>query len=254
MSLDFDERGIGDGGKETPIGAGGAGIGHGSAVPGLALNRHARAMNGVAPDGQLDAAGFFLELTLHEGDVDLLHFALAECFAKSRVGAVVFGDENHAGSFLVQAVDDAGTQWISGLRKRLAAPEERVDERAGDYTGAGMHGHAGGFVDGDDVVVFVENLERNRFGFGADGRALDDFESDFFAAVKMERAFLGGVAIDLDEAGHDQFLDASSAELGALGGDEAVETRAGIGGGGEKFAMRSGIGRRHGRIVARGEG
>jgi hypothetical protein len=49
------------------------------------------------------------------------------------------------------------------------------------------------------------------------------------------------VAIDLDEAGHDQFLNASAAELGALGGDEAVEPRAGIGGGGKKFAMRNGI-------------
>jgi hypothetical protein len=37
-----------------------------------------------------------------------------------------------------------------------------------------------------------------------------------------------------------------------LGSDEAVQTRAGIGGGSEEFAMRSGIGWRHGRIVARG--
>ena len=252
MELDFDERGIGDGGEGTPIGACGAGIRHGGAVPSLALDSHARAMDGVATDGQLDAAGFFLELALHKSEVDFFHFALAKGFAELGVGGVVFGDENHAGSFFIQAVDDAGTQWIAGLRKRLAAAEERVDERAGNCAGAGMDGHAGGFVDGDDVVVFVENIERNRFGFGADGRAFGDFESDFFATVKMQRAFLRGVAIDLDEAGHDQFLDASAAELGALGSDEAVQTRAGIGGGSEEFAMRSGIGWRHGRIVARG--
>ena len=158
------------------------------------------------------------------------------------MGGVVFRDENHAGGFFVQAVHDAGTQRIGGLRERLAAAEERVDERAGDCARASVHDHAGGFVDGDDVVVFVEDLERNRFGFGTDGRAFGDFESDFFAAAKVQRAFLGGVAIDLDEAGCDQFLDASAAELRALGGDETIETRARIGGGGEKFAMRSGMG------------
>ena len=254
VELDFNERGVADSGEGTPIGARGARIGHYRAVPGLAFHRHARAMDRVAADGQLDAAGFFLELALHECYVDFFHFALAEGFAELGVSGVVFGDENHAGSFLVQAMDDAGTQGIGGLRERLTAAEERVDERAGDCAGAGMDGHAGGFVDGDDVVVFVEDIERNGFGFGADGRALGDFETDFFAAVKMERAFLRGVAIDLDEAGHDQFLDAGAAEFGALGGDEAVETRAGIGGGGEKFAMRSGMGRRHGEIVARGNG
>jgi len=89
VELDFDERGIGECGEGTPIGACGARIGHSGAVPGFALHRHARAMDGVATDGQLDAAGFFLELTLHEGDVDFFHFALAKCFAEFGVRGVV---------------------------------------------------------------------------------------------------------------------------------------------------------------------
>ena len=252
MELDFDERGIGDGGEGTPIGARGARIGHRRAVPGLAFDSHARAMDGIAADGQLDVAGFFLELPLHESDVGFFYFPLAESFAKLGVGGVVLGDENHAGSFLVQAVNDAGTQRIAGLRKRLAAAEERVDESAGNCSGASVNGHAGGFVDGDDVVVFVEDIERDGFGFCADWRALGDFESDFFATAKMVRTFAGGAAIDLDDAGGDQFLDAGATEFGALGGDETVEARAGIGGGGDEFAMGGGMGRGHGKIVARG--
>jgi hypothetical protein len=198
-------------------------------------------MDGVAANGQFDATALIFENSLNESNVDFFHSSLAKSFAKFGMSGVVLGHKDHAGSFLVEAMDDAWTQGIARLGKRLTATEERVDERAGDCASASVNGHASGFVDDDDVLVFVKDIERDGFGFGADGRAPGDFESDFFATAKMERAFLCGIAIDLDETGFDQFLDASAAELGALGGDEAVEARAGIGGGSEKFAMRVGI-------------
>jgi hypothetical protein len=47
-----------------------------------------------------------------------------------------------------------------------------------------MHGHAGGLVDGDDVGVFVEDVEGNGFGFGAKRRAGLDLDLDALAATK----------------------------------------------------------------------
>jgi len=44
---------------------------------------------------------------------------------------------------------DSRPQRIARLRKRLPAPQKRVDERAGDVSRAGMNGHARGLVDDD---------------------------------------------------------------------------------------------------------
>ena len=91
-----------------------------------------------------------VESALDEGDVGFFNGALAEGFAEAGVGGVGFGDEDDAGGFFVETVDDAGAKGVAALGECLAAAEERVDERAGGISGAGVDGHAGGFVDGDE--------------------------------------------------------------------------------------------------------
>ncbi len=53
------------------------------------------------------------------------------------------------------------------MRESLAAAEEGVDQGAARGAGAGVHGHSGGLVYGDDVGVFVEDIEGNGLWFGA---------------------------------------------------------------------------------------
>ncbi len=73
-------------------------------------------------------------------------------------------------------------RWRKG--EGLAAAEEGVDQGAAGDTGASVHGHAGGLVDGDDVGVFVEDVEGNRFRFGAQRRAGLDLDLDALAATE----------------------------------------------------------------------
>src|SRR6266852_6952870 len=108
-------------------------------------------MDGIAADGQLDSAALLSENALHQRDIRFLDGAFAKGFAELRVRRVVLGDEDYARGFLVQPMHDSRPQRIAGLRKRLPAPKERVDERAGDVSRAGVNGHARGLVDGDDV-------------------------------------------------------------------------------------------------------
>ncbi len=129
------------------------------------------------------------EMAFDEGDVGFFDFAIAEGFAEPGVGEIVFGDEDDAGGFFVEAMDDAGAEDVAALGERLAAAEERVDERAFVIAGAGVDDHAGGLVDGDDVVVFVEDVERDGFGFGADGRARLGGDGDVFAAAQAVGGF-----------------------------------------------------------------
>jgi len=211
VELDLDESRAVNPGEGFPVGEGPAGIGDSSAAPGFAVYRHARAINRVAPDGEVDAASFFGKDPLHQSDVSLLDSTAAEGFAEFGVSRVILGDQDDAGSFLVQAMNDAGTKRIAALRERLTAAEQRVDERAGNIARAGVYGHPGSFVDRDKIVVFVEDIERDGFCLGVRGGAFRDFDRNPFAPTQLRRAFARKLVVDANGAGLDEFLNTSAA-------------------------------------------
>jgi hypothetical protein len=241
----FDESGVGDVEEGAPVRAGGAGAGeHDTAASG-----HAGAALGVAGNREIDAAVCLFEGALDEGDVGLFDLTLAKGFTEFGVGEIGFGDEDDAGSVFIEAMDDAGAEGVAALGEGLAAAEERVDQSAAGIASAGVDGHAGGLVDGDEVVIFVEDFEGDGFGLGARSGAGLRLEGDALAASE----FLGGfrtAAVDENKASINQFLDAGAAEVGALRGDEAVQTRTGVGGGGEQFANWRSIRWIHADILA----
>jgi len=163
VELNFEERGGIDAGEDAPVGAGFASVAENDAAAG----GHAGATLGVAGDGEVNGAAIFFQKALHESDVGFLDLALAKGFAESGVSGVIFGDEDDAGGVFIEAMHDAGAECITTLRESLAAAEEGVDQGAVRGAGAGVHGHAGGLVDGDDVGVFVEDIEGNGLWFGA---------------------------------------------------------------------------------------
>ena len=79
------------------------------------------------------------------------------------VRAVGLGDDHDAAGVLVEAVDDARPLDAADAGKAGAAMvDQRVDQRAGPVAGAGMDDEAGRLVDDDQVVVLVEDVERDR--------------------------------------------------------------------------------------------
>ena len=109
----------------------------------------------------------------------------------------------------------------------MAAPEQRVDERATVISGPGVDGHAGGLVDSDEVVVFVEDVEGNVFGLRFEGGTRGGGDVYDVTSADFVRVF-GGSAVEENELRFNEFLDASSGELGILLGDETVEADAGL--------------------------
>jgi len=73
-------------------------------------------------------------------------------------------------SAFVETMHDAGAKRVTALRERLPAAKQRVHQRAAGIACAGVYGHSGWLVDGQDVLVFLENIERNGFGFSAQRR------------------------------------------------------------------------------------
>src|SRR5450432_3828749 len=69
VELHLEQRGGVEAEKRAPVGAGFARIGDFYAVPGFLFGGHAHTADGVAADGELDAAVILFEVALYEGDV-----------------------------------------------------------------------------------------------------------------------------------------------------------------------------------------
>src|SRR5947209_1478814 len=82
VELDLYQSRAVDLGERLPVRARLARIRDGRSVPGLALRGHARAMDRIAPNGQLDTAGHFAENALQERYICLLDVSLAKRFAQ----------------------------------------------------------------------------------------------------------------------------------------------------------------------------
>src|SRR5260370_22361926 len=118
-------------------------------------------------------------------------------------------------------MNDSRPQWPPGLRKRLPAPQQSIDERASYVSCSGVNGHARGLVDGDDVVIFVKDIQGNRFRRRVRRWPRVGPHGDEFSATKFLRRFCG-LAIDEDQAAVDEFLHTRSREFPAVGGHETV--------------------------------
>ena len=166
-----------------------------------AASGHAGAADGVSADGGRDCALVVFGPAMDECDVGFLDLASCELRGHLAMGSVVFGDYDEAAGFFVEAVNDTGAQVAANFGEWAETMQQGVDQGAAiavgvGGSGAGVHHHTGGLVDDGEVFVFVNNIEWNFFGDGAQGRAFyvaEDF--DFFAAAQVEGG-LGAFSID----------------------------------------------------------
>jgi hypothetical protein len=63
-------------------------------------------------------------------------------------------------------VNDAGAFLSAYTRKALKPVQKRVDQSPAVDSGAGVDDHACGLIDRHDIVVFIEDDQRDRFGSG----------------------------------------------------------------------------------------
>ena len=69
----------------------------------------------------------------------------------------VFGDQSEAGGVTVKAVTAAERKRDSLL---LVIPDQGVGQGVSVIVHGGVHRHTGGFVDEQDVLIFIENRQR----------------------------------------------------------------------------------------------
>ena len=99
--------------------------------------------------------------------VDAMHTELG---AERLVRGIVFGHDQQTAGVLIDTVDDAGADGPADAGKLPGAVvQQRVDQRAVRVAGGRMHHHALGFVDDDQIVILVDDIQRDVLGLGLDG-------------------------------------------------------------------------------------
>ena len=119
------------------------------------------------------------------------------------MAAVVLGHHQQPGGVLVQPVNDARTRLAADARQRPAVKQQRVDQRAAGMPGRRMDHQASRLVDHQQVVVFVQDVERQGFGGKLGRTRRRDVQRNGFApahpVIGGQRAAGGGRPALLDE-------------------------------------------------------
>ena len=110
---------------------------------------------------KLDTDNPLLRRAACDGVIDALKVVLSEELGEAGVCSVVLGDDDEASGVFVNAMDDAGARDAANAGERVRAMrEQRIHDRPAHRARRGVHGHAAGFVDDDEMLVLVDDVER----------------------------------------------------------------------------------------------
>ena len=80
---------------------------------------------------------------------------------------IIFTDQKCTGGILVDTVDNSRTEnTVDAGKRSLTVIKHSIDQRAGVMTGGRMHYHSLWLVHDEQIVVLIEDVERNIFRFG----------------------------------------------------------------------------------------
>ena len=140
------------------------------------IDNESRGMFQTAGDGEVDEGGVELRATFDDGVISFVRFAVLELAAEEGLNLLGFGENDDAGSIAVEAMDEEAVIFERGLGTKVALCHRK---------------EAGGFVNDEDVGVFVDNFQ-GRESF-LDGRKVDE-KFDVFRELLVR--FLCDLTID----------------------------------------------------------
>ena len=115
-------------------------------------------------------------------------------------------------------MDDAGPQVAADRGELREMMQQGIDQRSAiarvvGRSRAGMHHHACGLVDDGEVVVFVNDVERNFFRHGAQRLSVRwPGDRNLLIAFQSQRGFRGGI-VHQHFAFRDELLHARAADF-----------------------------------------
>ncbi len=180
-----------------------------------------------------------------EGEIAALQRAGAAVIGELRgqppVRAVGLGDDHQAGGVLVEPVHDARPLHAADAGQAVAAMgDQRVDQRARPVAGGRMHDEAARLVDDDEVVVLVDDGERDGLAFGLRRlRPRGTADGDRLAGVDAVAGIADRAPADRDFAVEDEGFQSRPRQIADFRREEAVEPFTRLALGDDDFSLRS---------------
>ena len=168
-----------------------------------------------------------------KSQISFLDLPLGELGRQLAVNFIPLGDNNEAAGFFIQTVYDPRPQFAANRRKLLEMVQKCVDQRSAvtcvvGCTGTRVHHHSRRFVDDCQIVVFVDDVECNLLGYGAQWRQNNlSGDCNLFISTQTIRSFLDSI-IHQHLALRNKLLHASATGVFDLRGQKLVEAFAGI--------------------------
>ncbi len=127
-------------------------------------------------------------------------------------------------SILVEPVHDAGPPLAADAGETVAAMRNQgIDQGAGPMAGGGMNDKFAGFIDVDDVVVLIDDIERDRLGRRLGRLRGWNIDPDGHAGIDAVARIADRLTADGNGAGFDQNFEAGPRQFGDVAGKQAVE-------------------------------
>jgi hypothetical protein len=184
-------------------------------------HRHFLPVHPMASDGLMTFARAAAEDAPAKRAINFSHGALGKGMGKPLMDFIRLGDQNQSARVFVQAMDKSAPFLSAPLGELLSVVmDKRVDEGSGPMTRSGMNHQAGLFVQREESVVFVDDIERNGFArrlipswqlrLGVDGQRV---------AIAQAIARFGflGMGMEMDEALFQQRLGMVARSLQSRG-------------------------------------
>jgi hypothetical protein len=115
----------------------------------------------IASDRSFDRAERVLRYAAHESEILALDAARFHREAERAQALFALRDDEQAGGVAIEPVDESRAQQIAG-KTCVDVCQQRVDQRPARRAVCWMRDHSGSFIDDEQVVVFVNDVERNR--------------------------------------------------------------------------------------------
>src|SRR5271165_268214 len=195
-------------------------MGDGAATAILGRGRHFFAMPGMAGDRRIDFARRRVEAAPDERQIFALERSAAavigEEIGEASMSGVGLGDDQKAGRVLVEPMDDSRTFDPADAREAPSAMmDERIDQRAPRVAGRRMNDETGRLVDHNEMLVLIDDVERQVL---AEQRRLLGFrrlEGDSHAYGEPHRRIARDRAVDPNFALLDQRFESGARERNA---------------------------------------
>ncbi len=151
---------------------------------------HFLTVDGVPTDGGIDFSVRHAGDSIDEGEVGFFDIPGGELIGERAVDLFSFRDDETAGGFLVEAVDDAWTLRSAHDLDACAVVKKAVGKGAFAVARARVDNEASGFVEDEEVFILKKNAQRNFLrGEGGGGGFLRNVQNNGVTLAQSERGF-----------------------------------------------------------------